>query len=312
MATANQILSETFGNRSFSRNEIWSTLKEHNVPRKEIAAFIDNPENKAARGVYRVAGNTTPAKMTAKQAKETDAEIEARITDRFDILGLMSGGAAIGSTRAFIVSGPPGLGKTHTVMETIAASGKVATCLTGNASAVGLYKALYSTCGRGQVLVIDDCDSVFFDAVALNLLKAACDSTKRRVIRWGTEYSFKGEEVPNEFEFEGSVIFITNLDFDSLIASNNKLSPHVEALMSRAHYLSLAIHSRRDYIVRIKSVVTKMYGKTEATELVAFVEENADNLRELSIRTLVKLSQLRESTSDWKRIAKVTMCLNGK
>lgn len=141
--------------------------------------------------------------------------------------------------------------------------------------------------------------------------------TETRRLSWLTETKMEdedGERLPRSFEFSGSIIFITNYDFDEMISKGNKLAPHFEALISRSHYLDLAMKTKRDYFVRIKQVV---FGKgmlsrdgftdSEANEIVNFVEENMNNLRELSLRMVVKLAGLlRMNRDSWKDLAAVT------
>jgi hypothetical protein len=296
---------------SFTREEIKHIAREHKIKTKETQSFLSNANNRHQRGRYGVAiAEAKPQKV------ETDEEVSTRICDRFEVLTSLTVSSVSGETRALIVSGPPGLGKTHTVtttVETFCIDGVVAK-LSGSASAVGLYRALSDTRQKGSVLIIDDCDTIFTDLISLSLLKGACDSTKKRMLRWTSEYHFGGEHIDREFEYNGTIIFITNIDFDLELTRKSRLTPHIDALMSRAHYLTLGIKTRRDYIIRIKDVITEMYtrgefAKEEAQDAVNFINRYAGNLRELSCRTAIKLTQLRKSIPhDWERIARITMC----
>lgn len=303
------------GSTSFTRNEVKEIAKANGIKTTELKAYLSDPANRQERGLYGVV--ITEAKEVTPEVQETEEEIATRIRDRFEILESLSASAASGETRALIVSGPPGLGKTHTVTNTVEAlcRDNVTVTLSGSASAIGLYRALSDTRHKGSVLILDDCDTIFFDLASLSLLKAACDSTKKRVLRWNSEYHFGGDAIDKDFEYNGTVIFITNIDFDKELARKNaRLTPHLEALMSRAHYLTLGIRTRRDFIVRIIDVIKQMYvkqefGQEEALDAIEFIKENADNLRELSCRTAIKLTQLRKSLpDDWKRVARITMC----
>lgn len=302
------------GATEFSRDEVKAAAKANGIKTVELVEFFSAPQHKLRHGVYTV----TPQTPVVAAKIETDEEIEARISDRFDILEKLTESAAVGDTRALIISGPPGLGKTHTVTKVVEQMCQDVTVKTisGSASAIGLYRALYETHAKGSVLIVDDCDTVFYDLAALSLIKAACDSTKKRVIRWCSDYHFGGDGIPQNFDYDGSLIFITNIDFDVQLAKVAKLTPHLEALMSRAHYLTLGIRSRRDYLVRIKQVITQMYlkqefKKEEALDAINFVNDNVDTLRELSCRTAIKLIQLRSSLpDDWQRVARLTMCKN--
>lgn len=257
----------------------------------------------------------------APVVQETDAEIAEKLNDRFSILEMMTKAAVNGDARALIVSGPAGLGKSYTVEQELAEwdpNENNHTIIKGFVRATGLYKTLYNYREAGQVIVFDDADSVFYDDVALNLLKAVCDTNEKRRVSWLTEGVMidedSGERVPRGFEFNGTIVFITNLDFDAMIDKGHKLAPHLQALMSRAHYIDLAMKTRRDYVVRIKQVLEKgllkKSGLTEAQErdVVDFIENNTDRLRELSLRMALKIGSIRKIGETWQKVARVTCC----
>jgi hypothetical protein len=126
-----------------------------------------------------------------------------------------------------------------------------------------------------------------------------------------------GERLPTQFEFEGSIIFITNYDFDGFIAKGNRLAPHFEAMISRSIYLDLAMKTRRDYMIRIEQIAPAMMVEAGMTVedgklIVDFINKNCDNLRELSLRMVMKLANLMKmNRSDWERLARVT-CFKSK
>ena len=92
-------------------------------------------------------------------------------------------------------------------------------------SAIGLYQKLFKFSNPGNILVLDDCDSILFDDIALNILKAALDSSKKRYISWNTESRVLANEgVPDRFEFRGSVIMITNIKFDYVRSKNYRIT----------------------------------------------------------------------------------------
>ena len=257
----------------------------------------------------------------APAVQETDAEIAEKLNDRFSILEMMTKAAVNGDARALIVSGPAGLGKSFTVEQELAEwdpNENNHTIIKGFVRATGLYKTLYNYREAGQVIVFDDADSVFYDDVALNLLKAVCDTNEKRRVSWLTEGVMvdeeSGERVPSGFEFNGTIVFITNLDFDAMIDKGHKLAPHLQALMSRAHYIDLAMKTRRDYVVRIKQVLEKgllkKSGLTESQErdVVEFIEANTDRLRELSLRMALKIGAIRKIGETWQKVARVTCC----
>ena len=256
---------------------------------------------------------------------ETVAEIESKLADRFEALEIMSEATGKGINRSLIVSGPAGLGKSFTVEAKLAEleqKGHSVTYIKGYVRPLALYKLLYETRHPNSVLVFDDSDSVFYDDVSMNLLKGACDSTERRVLHWlsrslDKEEDDEGESIPEKFEFQGSVIFITNYDFDAMIESGNKLAPHFQALVSRSHYLDLAMKTKMDYIVRIRQVVRggmlrdRGFNAAEQTMILEFIENNMERLRELSLRMVVKISGLyKMDKSNWQKLAKQTCFRN--
>jgi uncharacterized coiled-coil DUF342 family protein len=118
--------------------------------------------------------------------------------------------------------------------------------------------------------------------------------------------------VPNSFDFNGGAIFITNIKFDHV--RSKKLRDHLEALESRCHYLDLTIDTEREKILRIKQVVAEcgMLDEYEFTpdaeqELIEFIDVNKKKLRELSLRMVLKLADLRKSMPlNWQTVAEVT------
>jgi hypothetical protein len=254
----------------------------------------------------------------------TDAEIMERLRERFTILDDMTRAVKKGDVRAMIVTGPPGVGKSfgvekvlskHDVFADVAQNEKLKKyeVVKGAMSAIGLYSKLYEYSDKKSILVFDDCDSVLLDDLSLNILKAALDSSKKRMIHWNTDSRLlRSEGVPNSFEFKGGAIFITNIKFDNV--RSKKLRDHLEALESRCHYLDLTIDTEREKILRIKQVVTEcgMLDDYEFTDLekevlIDFVDDNKKKLRELSLRTVLKIADLKRSMpSNWRAVAEVT------
>jgi hypothetical protein len=254
-------------------------------------------------------------------ARETDEEIVERIKERFTILDDMTKGVRKGDVRAMIVSGPPGVGKSFGVEAVLTKDDLFDKMgerkpryeiVMGAMSDIGLYSKLYEFSNSGNVLVFDDCDSVLLDELSLNILKAALDSSKKRTISWNTDSRIlRSEGIPNSFEFKGSAIFITNIKFEHV--RSKKLRDHLDALESRCHYLDLTIDTAREKILRIKQIVNDgmldAYDLTqeEKDEVVQFIEVNKDKMRELSLRMVIKVADLRVAMADkWKAVAALT------
>jgi hypothetical protein len=243
---------------------------------------------------------------------ESDEDAMTRIRERFDILTEMTKAATSGDIRAMIVSGPPGVGKSFGVESTlerfstfddIAGAKRKFEMVKGAMSAIGLYKKLYEHKDPGHVVCFDDCDAILYDDLSLNLLKAALDSGKKRMLHWNTESrTLYQEGMPNSFEFQAGVIFITNIKFDNV--KSKKLQDHLQALQSRCHYLDLTIDSMRDRMLRIKQICRQgmldRYAMTqeEQAQLVAFIFENRNRLREVSLRMVLKIADLWKMAPD--------------
>ena len=254
----------------------------------------------------------------------TDEDIIARLRERFKILDDMTRAVKHGDVRAMIVSGPPGVGKSfgveavlsrHDVFADVAQNSKLKKyeIVKGAMSAIGLYKKLYEFSDRKCILVFDDCDSVLLDDLSLNILKAALDSSKKRTIHWNTDSRvLRSEGVPNSFEFSGGCIFITNIKFENV--KSKKLKDHLEALESRCHYLDLTIDTEREKVLRIRQVIAECgmlkdyeFEAGAEQELLEFIDANKKRLRELSLRMVLKLADLRKSMPGrWQAVAEVT------
>jgi hypothetical protein len=277
------------------------------------------------RGVYDRKSSKTNAMAMLESVivkYESDDMIAARISERFEVLKELTDAVTSGETRSLIVSGPAGLGKSYSVERALASwdpSEDNHTFVKGFVRATGLYKILYQYRESGQVIVFDDADAIFFDDNALNLLKAVCDTTETRKVSWLAETNMVDaegvERIPRSFTFNGSIIFITNLDFDQLIERGHKLAPHLEALVSRSHYIDLAMKSRNDYLIRIRQVVKQgllnNMSAIERDDVIQFIEANSDKLRELSLRMAIKLANVRKTNpTNWRRTAHITCCKN--
>jgi hypothetical protein len=257
-----------------------------------------------------------------KKVVETENQAIERIAERFKILEEMTNATLDGIVRGMVVTGPPGVGKTYGVEQVlekdslfdVMASRPVRhTFIKGAMSALGLYSKLYEYKDSKNILVLDDCDSILFNEDALNILKAALDSCKKRRISWNTDSNLlRREGVPSTFEFNGSVIFITNLKFDNM--RHTKIKDHLDAIMSRCHYLDLTLDTTRDKIMRIKQIArdgglfdTKGLTKEQEVEIIDFMVDKQDRLREVSLRMAQKIADLRNMDKNrWKMLTEST------
>ena len=258
----------------------------------------------------------------AEVQKETDQEIIARLSERFQILTEMTKAVKHGDVRAMIVSGPPGVGKSFGVeavlqkddlFNTLGNKKPKYEVVKGAMSSLGLYCKLYEYADAGNVIVFDDCDSILMEDLSLNILKGALDSSKKRFIAWNTDSRMlRSEGIPDRFEFKGAAIFITNIKFQHV--KSKRLKDHLDALESRCHYIDLEMDTDREKMLRIKQIVSEGmlddydFEQVTTDEVVNFIDTHQSKLRELSLRTVLKVADLRKAfPSNWQAMAKTTV-----
>lgn len=258
-----------------------------------------------------------------KNVLRSDEKIIKDMRRSFSVLDDMVDAVINGVIRGMVVSGAPGVGKSFTVEGAIETAQKIADMelntvakygvIKGAATPIGLYQMLYRYSSPGSVLVLDDADTMLYEETSLNLLKAALDTGRKRVLGWNAEsHALEKKDIPNSFEFNGAVIFITNLKFDE---TRGKIGQHLEAIMSRCHYLNLKIHTLREKFLRCKQIISDgmlnsyHFENGEEDEIIQFVGTHRGELRELSLRTIIKIADLRRMSDEkWKLYAKTT-CL---
>jgi hypothetical protein len=285
----------------------------------KIRVLVDSP-SEVVPATEQEYNNFIPENMKPKQKKESKKQAMDRIAERFSILDEMTDAVANGVVRGLIVSDPPGVGKSfgvETILEEYDAMAKIGGAVKteivkGSMTPIGLYQTLFNNSAAGDILVFDDCDSVLFDEVCLNMLKAVLDSGKKRTISWKAESSaLRREGIPDRFDFKGGVIFITNVNFENV--RSKKIKDHLSALMSRCHYIDLEMDSVDDKFLRIDQIIRdgmlKEYGfsKEFEKEIVDFMHENAGRLREISLRMVLKIADLAKMNYDnWKGLSRST------
>lgn len=258
-------------------------------------------------------GSSKPAQTDTR----TDEEILTDIREKFETLSLLSKAAADGKIRSMIVTGSAGTGKSYTVMRALDEKEKICPTFSkqvikGTITPVMLFISLYEMKDAGNVLVLDDCDAVFEEVETLNLLKAATESSKRRTVSYKKMSSaLETLGIPTQFTFEGTVIILSNIDLDN---GSKKLAPHFEAIASRSHFVSTVFRTAREKILRIISVIQNEHilddylPAHQHAEVAAFVMKHSNHFKELSLRTVVKLAELRDSFDvEWEKIARSTL-----
>jgi hypothetical protein len=257
-------------------------------------------------------------------AAETDEEAMDRIEETFLMLDKITDACARSVIRGLVVSGPPGIGKSFGVEKQLESANMFRKIegkdpryefVTGGVSSIGLYQKLYYNRAPDQVIVFDDTDSILFDEECLSLLKGALNSGDKRRICWNKESRvLQTEDIPEQFDFEASIIFLSNIDFERTISKGSRVASHLEAIMSRCHYLDLEIGSMRDKLLRIKQIIRDgmlaPYDFTPEQEkaLMDFVMENAEYMREVSLRAVKKIADfIKADPNGWLEMTEATI-----
>jgi len=257
-------------------------------------------------------------------AEETEVQAIKRINERFDILTELAAACGKGKLRGLAVIGAPGIGKSYGVEDELTNQNMNLLLnekplnfevIKGHITSVVLFLKLYQFSGADKTIVFDDCDSIFFDPDALNMLKAALDTSKRRFISYNSDSNYlKAEGIPNRFEFKGSAIFITN--YRPSQTRSEKLRAHLSALFDRVLSLDLTIDTPRDRFLRVKSVVqnSSMLDKygfdgDEKAKLIDYIRQNIHRLESgVTLRTVLNLADLMKvNPSKWEYYARNTL-----
>jgi hypothetical protein len=170
---------------------------------------------------------------------------------------------------------------------------KCFTFVKGYSTAKGLYRTLFEN--NKSIIVFDDCDAVLKDPVALNLLKGALDSYGKRIISWNAD--FKDEDLPKSFNFEGRVIFISNMPQSKIDQAIRSRSMMID--------LSMTLDQKIDRMEHIAASDEFMpeYNATVKADALALIREIKDDCKEVSLRTLISVCKIRAANKDYKDLA---------
>jgi hypothetical protein len=192
---------------------------------------------------------------------------------------------------SLVITGSAGTGKTFLVKDTLTKMGLKESNefvhFKGRATAAGLFVTLYDNCDK--IIVLDDCDSVFKDPDAVNMLKAALDSYDTRNISYITSKPLKdqfGTHLPRSFEFTGKIIFISNLDQSTLD----------EAIRSRSFVSDISMTTEQMFM-RIEGLMEKMENKIptkakqQAMTIMKELNEKYDGIS-VNLRSFIKAARI--------------------
>jgi hypothetical protein len=192
---------------------------------------------------------------------------------------------------SLVLTGMAGVGKTHLVKETLKGMGLTESSdfvhFKGRTTAAGLYITLYNN--SNKIIVFDDCDSVFKDDDAVNILKAALDSYDTRQISYISTRPLKdefGEPIPTRFEFTGKIIFISNIN-------QSKLD---EAIRSRSFVADISMNTeqmflRMEQLMQTIESKIPMPAKQQALAIMKALHAKYDGV-DINLRSFIKAARI--------------------
>ena len=251
----------------------------------------------------------------AKDAQQATAAVRNEkfgINERFGFVEKLVNMVASGVQPSAVITGEGGLGKTYTVTATLESAGykdisdladfqvgqvinarKCFTTVKGYSTPKGLYRTLFEN--NKSIVVFDDCDAVLKDPVALNILKGALDSYGKRIISWNAD--MRDDDLPRSFEFTGRVIFISNMNQSSIDQAIRSRSMMIDLSMTGDQKLE-----RMEHIAASDEFLPE-YDASIKSDALGLIREIKDDVKEISLRTLIAVSKIRASNKDWKDLA---------
>jgi hypothetical protein len=163
----------------------------------------------------------------------------------------------------------------------------------GFSTAKGLYRTLFEN--NKSIIVFDDCDAVLKDPVALNILKGALDSYGKRIISWNAD--MRDDDLPRSFNFEGRVIFISNMDQNGIDQAIRSRSMMIDLSMTADQKID-----RMEYIAKSDEFLPE-YDADQKADALKLIRSLKDEAKEISLRTLISVTKIRAANKDWKDLA---------
>lgn len=228
-------------------------------------------------------------------------EMNFNINQKFEFLSDLTNMVVHDMTPSMIVSGQGGLGKTYSVLQCVEEAGLEPlewVHFKGYSTPRGLYNTLYDN--NGKLIIFDDCDSILENSTSLNILKSALDSYDFRKISWMSKMN-KNDEYPQQFEFTGRIIFISNKTKESIDG----------AVLSRSLVVDLSM-TAQEKIERMDFILPNIlpsYSNEIKEDALGFLNTYKDNIDDnLNLRTLIMVAKMRKSfPSKWKNLASYMM-----
>ena len=208
----------------------------------------------------------TPTLEDTAQVVAADTTLTA-LEERQNLLDhhvkLVARGMSVG---LFVYGSQGGLGKSRTVLRTLADEGISPVLVNSHITPLALYSTLYFNCS-GKVIFFDDVDSIFGSMSHLGFLRSALWGDPR-IVTYG---SSQMDDLPGSFIFESRLIFSGNV-----IPRRNDA---FKAVLSRCDIFQLDA-TQEEVIELMRSISLAGYESLTpdcCLEVVDFIEQNGDD-----------------------------------
>ena len=262
-------------------------LRSAEANREVMMVSANGRVTRVAAGAAGVATTPAqPAKMSFMSVVESrDPQV------MFNNLERLTKMVGRGIQPSLVITGMAGVGKTHLVKETLKQMGLRESYefehFKGKATAAGLFITLYQN--SDKIVVLDDCDSVFKDDDAVNILKAALDSYDTRKISYISTKPLKdefGEPIPAHFEFTGKIIFISNIH-------QSKLD---EAIRSRSFVADISMNTgqmfqRMEQLMQSMEPRIPVAAKQQALDIMKELDAKFGGV-DINLRSFIKAARI--------------------
>jgi hypothetical protein len=221
-----------------------------------------------------------------------------------------------------LISGDAGTGKTYWVQKGLEdIEPKNIQYIKGSSiTAPAIFVKLFLARRPGSILVLDDVDIIHKTTsernTILDLFKGATEMTKgERWLSWeraGANALMNELGVPRTFDFQGSIIWITN---DKIEAIAKKTKGHWNAISSRFNQQKIYLTEQEKLLYTLyllqdmdmlgKNCMAKEggYSKDIIDRTCDFVYDNYRDFSDLTPRTAIKIADLMETyPEDWKML----------
>lgn len=221
--------------------------------------------------------------------------------ERFEHVGTIVDMVAHGISPSALITGVSGIGKTYLVRERLLSHGMKEDSdyimIKGHSTPLGLYQVLHDH--RDQTLCFDDCDSIFNNEIAINILKSALDSYDVRKVSW--QSSRMPDDYDSSFTFNGQILFISNYTADRID----------EAVKSRTFVVDLQMSRKEicEYLWTLLKVIEPSVSLEDKEVVMKELEARRDVFEQFNIRTFIKACRIyrtaQKNGKDWKKMLTV-------